>query len=439
MFEANAIRFGMDQMLDASSEQLSSFIHWYFWCVNIGPLLTYYIVICFSYQSFECLIEIDQLNYTADHTVGRFALLSSFHIITSFCVILFICVTKRCFTIQKTTRNPLKIVLRILAYSFKHKFPERRSSLTYWENSIPSCIDLGKDKYGGPFTYEQVEDVKTMFRLLLLMASLFGFYLSGDGYSLTNYIMNTMGCPTLLPSVMLIWNPENVTVLSAVLAIPIYQCLKKYLSRYTPTLMNRLWLGLFICLVSECIQCNYALFSHNSQFQCPELHLYMSEKPSLVLQCIVAHIKVVNNGSCEHICSTLPVNDPLAYLSAIPLAMNGISYLLVFVTTVEFISAQSPNAMKGLLIGIWYSMLAIKYSLVNNLDIHPFLLEEDNWNIYHGIKGFCIFLSILCFSLVCKNYQYRQKNEIVNEQAMIEEQYERELLLNSSSVMEEHR
>ena len=88
--------------------------------------------------------------------------------------------TKRCFTIQKTTRNPLKIVLRILAYSFKHKFPERRSSLTYWENSIPSCIDLGKDKYGGPFTYEQVEDVKTMFRLLLLMASLFGFYLSGD-------------------------------------------------------------------------------------------------------------------------------------------------------------------------------------------------------------------------------------------------------------------
>ena len=33
MYEANAIQFGMDQMLEASSEQLSSFIHWYFWCV----------------------------------------------------------------------------------------------------------------------------------------------------------------------------------------------------------------------------------------------------------------------------------------------------------------------------------------------------------------------------------------------------------------------
>ena len=42
MYEANAIQFGMDQMLGASSEQLSSFIQWYFWCVNVGPLIMYY-------------------------------------------------------------------------------------------------------------------------------------------------------------------------------------------------------------------------------------------------------------------------------------------------------------------------------------------------------------------------------------------------------------
>ena len=39
IYEANAIQFGMDQMLESSSEQLSSFIHWHFWCVNIGPLI----------------------------------------------------------------------------------------------------------------------------------------------------------------------------------------------------------------------------------------------------------------------------------------------------------------------------------------------------------------------------------------------------------------
>ena len=77
--------------------------------------------------------------------------------------------------------------------------------------------------------------------------------------------------------------------------------------------------------------------------------------------------------------------------------MNGLSYLLVFVTTVEFICAQSPNAMKGLLIGIWYSMLFIRYSVVLNMDIHSFFLEVDKWNIYHGIKGLGVFLSIVLF------------------------------------------
>ena len=36
LFESTAIQFGMDQMLEASSEQLSTFIHWYYWSCNLG-------------------------------------------------------------------------------------------------------------------------------------------------------------------------------------------------------------------------------------------------------------------------------------------------------------------------------------------------------------------------------------------------------------------
>uniref|UniRef100_A0A1X7V432 Uncharacterized protein n=1 Tax=Amphimedon queenslandica TaxID=400682 RepID=A0A1X7V432_AMPQE len=50
----------------------------------------------------------------------------------------------------------------------KHKYPENRSALTYWEEEAPSRLDLGKEKYGGPFTEEEVEDVKTVFRMLPL-------------------------------------------------------------------------------------------------------------------------------------------------------------------------------------------------------------------------------------------------------------------------------
>ena len=62
--------------------------------------------------------------------------------------------------------NPIKQIAKVLNYARKHKIPEQRSALTYWEEDYPSSIDLGKEKYGGPFTVEDVEDVKTVLRLV---------------------------------------------------------------------------------------------------------------------------------------------------------------------------------------------------------------------------------------------------------------------------------
>ena len=36
MFESTVIQFGTDQMIEASSNQLSSFIHWYYWSLYLG-------------------------------------------------------------------------------------------------------------------------------------------------------------------------------------------------------------------------------------------------------------------------------------------------------------------------------------------------------------------------------------------------------------------
>ena len=63
MYEANAIQFGMDQMLEASSEQLSSFIHWYYWSLHLGPLLIFYVLLALLYYIHKlCKIEIDNHN-----------------------------------------------------------------------------------------------------------------------------------------------------------------------------------------------------------------------------------------------------------------------------------------------------------------------------------------------------------------------------------------
>ena len=431
MYEANAIQFGMDQMMEVSSKQLSSFIHWYFWYCHVGSLFVFYILLGEILYLADCHVEMEIYQEQPQAYLGLLLLIPScIQIILCLVEIFYMYYKKRDFVIEQTTKNPLSIVVKVLKYSLKHKYPENRSAFTYWENDIPSRIDLGKEKYGGPFTYEQVEDVKVMIRLLIVMFSLFGFYMSGDGYTLTYYIMNTIGCPTLEPFAGLIMNPQHIPSLVVVFGIPLYQFLKQYI--VSGSLLKRMWFGLIICLINECFMCWYSYLLEYKEFHCPELNADDLHKPSLSEMCIAANTIVVSNGSCEHFCSDSPVSKHLVYLSVIPLVMNGVSYLLVFMTTVEFICAQSPNAMKGLLIGMWYSMLSIKFFMVNNLDIYPLFLKETIWNVYQGVKGCCIFVSIIFFSMVCNWYEYRKRDEIVNEQAIIEEQYERELLLNSS-------
>ena len=179
---------------------------------------------------------------------------------------------KRKFPIEQASRKPLRLIYNVLKYSYNHKQPERRSALTYWESDIPSRIDLGKHKYGGPFTYEQVESVKTVFRLLLLMMSLFGFHLSGDGYSVSTYIMNTAGCPTAKVFLGFIGNPQHIGFLITFLCIPFFEILKLWKkSFYAISLESRIWIGLFICLINETLQCLYSIILQSKKFGCPEV------------------------------------------------------------------------------------------------------------------------------------------------------------------------
>ena len=430
MFESNAIQFGMDQMLEASSEQLSSFIHWYFWCAHIGPLVLFYIAMGIFLYLENCKFKMDHVDKLS-YTIINFLVLiiSSVETVTFIFAVVYIYWSKQGYQNDQKSRNSIKIICEVLKYSWKHKIPELRSALTYWENDIPSRIDLGKDKYGGPFTYEEVEDVKSFFRLLLLILSLFGFQLSGDGFSLTQYIMTKAGCPSIIPYWLLMSNPQHIPLITVILGIPVFQCIKKHISRFIPNMLTRLWIGLFISMVNETLQSIFIIMIEDEDFKCPEIQNEGFHE-RLSIKCFFAVSNVMKNSSCEHFCSDPPVSDATFYIIIFPLLLYGISYLLVFMTILEFICAQSPNSLKGLLIGIWYSTSSVKYMVIGVLDTYPLFLESNPWSIYHGIKGFGIFLSILSFSIIYKSYRYRERNEIVNEQAIIEEVYERELLNN---------
>ena len=209
LFQANAIQFGLDQLLEAPTPKLIAFIHWYYWAQNVGSLALFYFA---ASSDLILLISNDMTNGTIDLALNGnvnnsvyIPLGIAVAVVTTVVLVKF-CIAKKHFYIQRAGLNPFKNIYKVLKYSWKHKIPEHRSAFTYWEENIPRRIDLGKDKYGGPFTNEEVEDTKTFLRILPLLLCLFGYHLAGDGYSAPEQLQRT-SCPSLPVLLLIVGNP----------------------------------------------------------------------------------------------------------------------------------------------------------------------------------------------------------------------------------------
>lgn len=372
IFSATAIQLGTDQMLEASSEQLSSFIHWYYWTTKLGSVLVYYMIIIVSIvipkllsgielQYFTLLLAITQVMLT---TIG----IVTFH------------ASRHHMYVQVTRNNPVSTIYQVLRYTWKHKLPEKRSALTYWEEDTPARIDLGKTKYGGPFSTEEVEDTKSFLRILLLLASLFGLRAVEDTGNMLD--IHTPQNSTLV-QFLVTKNTDYITEMTIILMIPIYQLfIKPLLNNYTPSMLKRFWFGLFCGLVSS-------LFT-----------------------LIILTINECDIGNTVSIVllSCIVISDIL----------NGLADILVFLTGLEFIIAQAPHSMQGLLIGLWYAMDLVRISL-DAVDLTTY----GNIMATHITRSCITLVSLLMYSIAVCFYKYRDRDNIVDAYNLVAGKIER--------------
>ena len=438
IFEANAIQFGMDQLLEEPSEKISTFIHWYYWSIGMGvslmtlPITTFLSVGIFTKCS---VIDIhiytnktrDEAYYIRAPLVMSLALLQIVMASVSFIVLLRY---KKHLTIEPAGNNPFVTVYRVLKYSWKHKVPERRSAFTYWEEDIPRRIDLGKHKYGGPFTTEEVEDTKSFFRILLLLLSLFGFHLSGNGFTITRQLARRL-CPSAWALLLTTASPPLLETITALVFIGLFDfLLLPYFRHYVPNLFKRLGIGLSLILLQELVGI-IIVWRANEEFVEPFCNQTKHEKDHFA-QCLIGQFNFNKNGVCaashqvKHSqCDGEAVSSLFLWI-LIPQLIRSVAYLLVFTSALEFICAQAPLRMKGLLIGIWYATFALQ----NLATYAPDEMIElyHNWMILHGVRAFFTLVSLIMYCCVAKRYRYRLRDEIVNEQFLVEEVYERQLL-----------
>lgn len=398
-FLTNIMQFGMDQLHDASSSEIAAFIMWHGWTWALGGLIVSLSQVCFCGLS---------------RLVGKLLL-----------VLLFSCALCLDFLLghwlvkEPATQNPCKLFFGIVKYACQNKYPRQRSAFTYWENKRYSRIDLAKDKYGGPFTTEQVEDVKTTFRMLVLivLASLLvGLWLTVnfyDYYALAHLdggdISSGGGDPT----------SGDCTAAS------VANCLKVLTLRYFAFLVMFAYVPLHEFVVYplfwKCILQVRSYWKFTFALACLTLYYV-----ALMITEAVGHhylpAEEKANFTCFLTASTsstlLPVSYKWFYL---PQVLNGLGRFYLGYSGLEFISSQAPYAMKGLLFGLLYLLVGLA-TLLCSLLLLPMARTVSAWKpVTHGcgvwfylcvvlVFLLSVILSFLCFS----KYKLRRRDEDVH-------------------------
>ena len=111
LFQANAIQFGLDHLLEAPTPKLIAFIHWYYWAQNVGTLALFY-----TAGSSNCLLDevnmrinstLPQLSNDALDRMGAIGYYIAFIVAATFILIRFL-LTKKHLYIHKAGLNPFK-------------------------------------------------------------------------------------------------------------------------------------------------------------------------------------------------------------------------------------------------------------------------------------------------------------------------------------------
>ena len=238
----------------------------------------------------------------------------------------------------------------MLNYARKTKYPEHRSAFTYIDEEEPSRLDYGKHKFGGPFTEEEVEDVKTILRLLPLFLSTFRALVANDlaydDHFQTHIISAT---DQLLPCVERL--QKLIVYISVIIIIPAYRFIVfPLLHNHIPSLMKRAGTGFVLYFIGTLLDLTLDTIRH--------LH-------SNNTHCMFD----TNSGSAN----TLPI--PLYWLILADI-VYGIGAVIVLLTLIEFILAQSPNSMRGVMMGVF--LILLFFSFIIDYGIELFFKHFSN-------------------------------------------------------------
>lgn len=425
-FQANFIQLGLDQLHEAPSEYLGLFVHWAIWAGGISAP-GFHIL----FASYGCT-QSDQVLYVLYSLPPLFFMF----ILT---LLVFSCCKYRWFYVEPAQHNPYKTVFKVLNFARKHKYPYRRSAFAFGDRVRPTRIDFAKERFGGPFKTEQVEDVKTFFRILTVLLAVGPIYIlevPASYFIFPLFTLHTGLGPKFkdhdCTARWLVVESGTLGYLISVIMFPLYIWLiYSVLRRCIPRIFIRLFLGGLLLFLTVIFMLVTDLVGH-LQFEQNDVNVQNhNESMEAGTYCMLR----VNISSSDAKALNLPWGVHL-----VPNVFISLSPMLVTATAFEFISAQGPHSMKGLLVGTLFTVKGI-FQLSSAFLLLPFSLpnywakkspRELNCGFgYLSIVGGLALIGLVLFLVRAKKYQYRERDDPPFDQTVVEEVFARNIDQNT--------
>ncbi len=319
---------------------------------------------------------------------------------------------------EPKTQNPFKLIYKVISHAIRHKRPRQRSAFTYCEEDIPSRIDLAKSKYGGPFTVEQVEDVKTLLRIIpILLIGCALYSISDEGHSLKSIIIslfkNDAGnqpleeCSShfIITGSYFICGTLLIPFHELIIHPVFYRCLPKANSSH------KFMTGVILRLGKLIAQLTVVTISRK----------YYLQLSNGTLPCLLYESPQVSGTYVKYMWNILPEFEVFCVTSD----------LLIYIGTLEFLCAQVPYSMKGLVTGTVYALLGLYMSAFSELQ-QFYTTNSTHWGNrviscefwFFTTKIAMLTVGIFIFCVILKCYKNRKREDVLpNEQIFAERYY----------------
>ena len=368
-----AVPFNIDQMIGATADELSTIIYWH----------------CFGFPLAFSLADISNCFITNEVYQQSISICVSGVAITIVMVTYYL--LRHHLDTTPLLTNPVKLIIKVINYARNNKYPRSRSALTYWEESAPSRLDLGKDKYGGPFTEEEVEDVKTFFRYIPLLVCLFGVTIVAialPSLPVSNIVDSKGYC---------ILHSDNIMYVVLFILLVTYKVVfSKCCYKYVPSMLKRIGLGLSLLLLCVIVLVAMDLQDYNTANNCTLSQTAYND--------------------------TTTINYVLVTVFQI---IRGIGTITVLLVSLELTVAQSPVHMRGLIVGMWVGAMGVFIVLSYAICIPHTLIHSHCTLYYHVTVSVCVVVTISVYGVLAKRYKLRTRNDPINIPHIVATVYER--------------